>query len=417
MRDTIRFLYNGEVITEHHLDPTMNVLEYLRTRLGQTGTKEGCAEGDCGACTVVLGELEDGTLRYRAINACIVFVPVLDGKELITTESLGTPDAPHPIQKALAENHGSQCGFCTPGFVMSLYALGQSDQPPTRENVNEALAGNLCRCTGYGPIIDTAMTMAPTRATHKHIDTLKALQSDETVHLRANIHGDEKQIFIPKTEAELARLLSECPDAVLLAGGTDIGLWVNKQHRVLPTVIYLGQISSLNKIRKTDTHIRIGAGVKYSDALPLLGQFYPDMDTVMRRIGSTQIRNLGTIGGNIANGSPIGDMPPLLIAAGAELTLASLQGQRTLALEDYFIDYGQQDLRTGEYVQSITIPKPGAQQEFFAYKISKRFEQDISAVCMAMSFDLVDGICENVRIAFGGMAATPKRASTTEQAL
>lgn len=421
MRDYIQFLYNGEIIVERHIDPTQSVLEYLRTRLGQTGTKEGCAEGDCGACTVVLGEWINGQIQYRAINACIVFVPTLDGKELVSIENLGTPQNPHPIQEALAERHGSQCGFCTPGFVMSLYAMAQNPQTPSRQQVNEALAGNLCRCTGYGPIIETAMHLNP--AENPKIGEgdsavkIKTLQSDETVHLSANIYGDDKQIFIPKTQSELMKLLEKYPDAVLLAGGTDIGLWVNKQHRVISTLIFLGEIKSLGQIKTNKNEIQIGAGVKYTDALSMFEQFYPEMARVMRRIGSTQIRNVGTIGGNIANGSPIGDMPPMLIAAGADVILASANAERRIALEEFFIDYGKQDLRKGEYLKTICLPKPDKHQMFFAYKISKRFEQDISAVCMGMSFKLESGICKKVRIAFGGMAATPKRATMAQHAL
>jgi len=417
VRNHIQFLLNGEIITERHLDPTMTVLQYLRERRMQTGTKEGCAEGDCGACTVVLGELVDGKVRCRSVNTCILFMGTLDGKEIRTVESLGTPNAPHEIQKLVAEKHGSQCGFCTPGIVMSLVALQANDAPMSRDTIDEALAGNLCRCTGYGPIIDAAMAMGPEAKTNDNAALLASLQHGETVKLSANIYGIEKRFYDPKTLEELIRLVKKHPDATLLAGGTDIGLWVTKHHKTLHTIIYLGNVAELNTTAQTEDAIHIGAGVKYADAITKLGMFYPHMDTVIRRIGAAQVRNLGTIGGNIANGSPIGDMPPLLIAASAKLVLQSAKGARTISLEDYFIDYGKQDLRKGEIVKSIIVPKPNIHQNYYAYKISKRFESDISAVCMAMSFDLVDGICSTVRIAYGGMAATPKRAAASEKIL
>jgi len=417
MRDYIQFLLDGEIITERHLDPTMTVLQYLRERKMRTGTKEGCAEGDCGACTVVLGELVDGNIRSRSVNACILFMGTLDGKEIRTVESLGTPDAPHEIQTLVAEKHGSQCGFCTPGIVMSLAALQADDLPYTRKNIDEALAGNLCRCTGYGPIIDAAIAMKPSATFTNETQHLAAIQRDETMKLNANVYGKDKQFFAPKSLENLAKLVAEHPSATLLAGGTDIGLWVTKHHKILSTIIYLGDVDALNTLTQTKTSFQIGAGVKYVDAITALGTHYPDMETAMRRIGGAQIRNLGTIGGNIANGSPIGDMPPLLIAAGAKLVLRSGDAERTILLEDYFIDYGQQDLRAGEFVAQITVPKIGTHQEYFAYKISKRFESDITAVLMAMSFDKLDGICSNVRIAYGGMAATPKRATAAEKIL
>ena len=417
MRDHIQFLLNGETVTERHLDPTMTVLQYLRERRMQTGSKEGCAEGDCGACTVMLDELVDGKVRRRSVNACILFMGALDGKEIRTIESLGTPDEPHEIQKLVAEKHGSQCGFCTPGIVMTLAALQADDIPKSRDSIDEALAGNLCRCTGYGPIIDAAMAMDPKAKVEDNSARLASLQHGETIKLSANIYGIEKRFYDPKTLDELTRLITKHPDATLLAGGTDIGLWVTKHHKTLSTIIYLGNVEALNTLTEDRDVLHIGAGVKYADILNQLVALYPHMDTVMRRIGATQVRNLGTIGGNIANGSPIGDMPPLLIAAGAKLVLVGAEGERTIPLADYFIDYGKQDLRTGEFVKSITIPKPRANQNYFAYKISKRFESDISAVCMAMSFDLEDGVCTNICIAYGGMAATPKRAVASEKTL
>jgi len=417
MRDYIQFILDGEIVTEQTIDPTMTVLQYVRERKLKTGTKEGCAEGDCGACTVVMGELGDGKTRWRAVNACILFMGTLDGKEIRTVEGLGTPDAPHEIQTLVAEKHGSQCGFCTPGIVMSLAALQGGGQACNRANIDEALAGNLCRCTGYGPIIDAGMSMQNTQAIPDNDAQLKSLQHDGSVELSANIYGAQKRFYIPKTTAQLAKLVSEHPKAVLLAGGTDIGLEVTKKHKTLDCIIYLGNVPALDIITNNGDAIIIGAGVKYVDALTKLGSHYPDMDKVIRRIGGAQIRNLGTIGGNIANGSPIGDMPPMLIAAGAKLVLQMGETERTLMLEDFFLDYGQQDLRASEFVKAVIIPKPAPDQHYFAAKISKRPQSDISALLMAMSFDLGDGICTNVRIAYGGMAAIPKRAVNAETAL
>ena len=417
MRDFIRFCVNGEMFSEHHIDPSMSLLAYLRERKGLTGSKEGCNEGDCGACTVVLGELVDGRVCYRAVNACLLFMGAVDGKIITTVEGLGTPDTPHEIQSLISEKHGSQCGFCTPGFVMSLYGLSLSDLPHEQSNIEEALAGNLCRCTGYGPLIESAKAMPKSAKNRDDLSNLKAMAHDEMVELTAHIHGQARQFFIPKTLEELSGLLAKYKDATLLAGGTDIGLWVNKQHRELPVIIYLGGVEELGRLEETEESLRIGAGVRYAEALPYLGRFYPDMETVMRRIGATQVRNLGTLGGNIANGSPIGDMPPMLIAAAGKLVLQNSDKTRTIDLEDFFIDYGQQDLRVGEFVRDIIVPKPGPDQHFYSYKISKRFDSDITAVLLAISFELVAGMTRNVRIACGGMAATPKRAKAAEVAL
>lgn len=426
MSGTVRFLLDGRYHELQNPDPTKTVLNFLRYELARTGTKEGCAEGDCGACTVVLGELVDGILRYRAVNACILFVPTLDGKELITTESLKSADGtPHPVQQALIDTHGSQCGFCTPGFVMSLYALYEEGGVPDRARINDALAGNLCRCTGYGPIIDAAKRMQELRvaidadALHDRMDALKALKRHEMLKLSSKdgLTGNLKEYYAPVTIEELSNISLAYPDATYLAGGTDVGLWVTKHHKELSQVIYVGDVAELREISITDQSVEIGAGVTYSDAMEVLGKFYPDMGELIRRIGSVQIRNSGTIGGNIANGSPIGDSMPALIAAGATLTLRMGEMERTMPLEDYFIDYGKQDRMPGEFVAKISVPKPHEGQHYRAYKISKRFDQDISAVCGAFSLTLEDDLVSEVRIAFGGMAATPKRARAVEGAL
>ncbi len=423
---TIRFLLDGKLCELESADPTETVLNYLRYRAARTGTKEGCAEGDCGACTVVLGELDGDSIRYRAVNACILFMPVLDGKELITVESLRAADGSlHAVQQAMVDTHGSQCGFCTPGIVMSLFALSKKDGAADRNTIEDALAGNLCRCTGYGPIIDAAEQMQmnvsatdPSELKEK-VEALKALSRNQTLALtgKSTLTGVEKKYYAPVSIEGLAEIVEQHPDATILAGGTDVGLWVTKQHRELETVIYVGGVAELQKIEDHGDTVVVGAGVSYTDAMDTLGALYPDMGELIRRIGSVQIRNSGTIGGNIANGSPIGDSPPALIVAGASLILQGGDQERTIPLEDYFIDYDKQDLRPGEFVSKVIVPKPKNNQHFRAYKLSKRFDQDISAVCGCFSLTIEDGMVADVRICYGGMAATPKRAAQAERAI
>ena len=421
MRRKIRFVQNGKVRELTDVDPTHTLLNFLRYDDAQTGSKEGCAEGDCGACTVVLGELKDGDLSYQAVNSCIQFLPMLDGKELITIENLKSEDGHlHPVQQAMVDANATQCGFCTPGFVMSLFAETQGKNRSDLDSINNVLAGNLCRCTGYGTIISAAVAAAQ-HAPSDHMQLRKSittellteLANDDSLHL--DFGG--RQFFAPKTTDELAALCTEHPDATLLAGATDVGLWVTKMHKILPAVIYLGQVSDLQQIIKSADSLTIGAGVTYSAAWDVLAETWPDAGELVRRIASTQIRNSGTIGGNIANGSPIGDMPPALIALNATLHLQSSNGTRSLPLEDFFIEYGKQDLELGEFVASVEIPLKANNQNFKAYKISKRFDQDISALCGAFTLDLTDDQIQDIRICFGGMAGTPMRAAKTEQFL
>ncbi len=424
MRSKIRFLLGAEPRELSVSDPTMTVLDYLRGPERRTGTKEGCGEGDCGACTIVLGRLVNGRLHYEAVNACIQFLPTLDGTQLLTVEDLKQPDGTlHPVQQALVETDGSQCGFCTPGFVMSLFALYQSEAtPPGRQDIDDCLAGNLCRCTGYGPIIAAAQQMHALgnrageryqRLARETTAKLAAISDQETLCV-----GDGKRrFFAPATMDALADLVAGHPDAQILAGGTDVGLWVTKHLRKLQTIIYLGRVAKLARITETETTIEIGAGATYTAAMGLIARHYPDMGELFRRLGSVQVRNAGTIGGNIANGSPIGDSPPPLIAAGATLHLRKGPARRSLPLEDYFIGYGQQDRQPGEFVERITLPKPDPATRFRTYKISKRFDQDISAVCAAFSLRLDEDRVTQIRIAYGGVAATPKRANHAENSL
>ena len=425
MEGTVRFLLDGDLHQIKCGDPTTTLLNYLRYDIARTGTKEGCAEGDCGACTVVIGELMGDSMQYRAVNACILFLPTLDGKELLTVESLvGKDGALHPVQKALVETHGSQCGFCTPGFVMSLYALYLKGKPSSKPEIENALAGNLCRCTGYGPIIDAATRMfeigvAELPDLNAKVEMLKSIKRESTLYLAGNgpITGAEKHYYAPETITDLADTYRKIPDATILAGGTDVGLWVTKMHKELSNVIYIGDVPELKEIKDLGGHVEIGAGVSFTDAMDVLARYYPDMGEIVRRIGSVQIRNSGTIGGNIANGSPIGDSPPALIAAGAKVQLRLGTETRAMALEDFFIEYGKQDRKPGEFVEKIILPKPKSGQLYYAYKLSKRFDQDISAVCGAFSVVLEGGKVTEACLAYGGMAATPKRAAYAEAAL
>ncbi len=424
-------MLDGEIVELANVDPTRTVLQFLREDLGRTGTKEGCAEGDCGACTVALAEL-DGSgngLSLKAVNACIQFLPTLDGKELITVESLDRHGTGlHPAQQAMVEHHGSQCGFCTPGFVMSLFALYKSQRDPTRRDIDDALAGNLCRCTGYRPIVAAANAMYEIPAADD--DWLRQPHgSDQTVadrveRLRRIQHGNSLELhhgsrafFAPRTIGELAGLLDAHLDATILAGGTDIGLWVTKQHRELETLIYVGEVEGFADISESDTHLEIGGAATFSDAMPAILEHYPLLDEVLRRFASPPIRNAATLGGNVANGSPIGDSMPALMAAGASVVIRSAGGSRELALDDFYHDYQVNDLRPGEFIERIRLPLPGPGASLRCYKLSKRFDQDISSVCAAYHLELEDDCVKSIRVACGGLAATVKRAAHCEQAM
>lgn len=415
--DAVRFVLDGEVKTVRDIDPTMTILNYVRQELRRTGTKEGCAEGDCGACTVVVAALYGDGVRYRAINSCIQFVPTLDGTALITVESLKAPDGSlHPVQHAMAECHASQCGFCTPGFVMSLFALYKSEPRPSRQRINDALAGNLCRCTGYRPIIDAAERMyqdgTGPRGDDVLFERLRTIQRHDMLAIRGT-----RQYFAPTNMDDLATLVQHYPDASLLAGGTDVGLWVTKQHRELETVIYLGKVEELTRLEVTDDSVDVGAAVTITDAYDALAQHYADLGELLRRFASPPIRNVATLGGNIANGSPIGDAMPALITLGMTLVLRHGTQSRTLPLDAFYLAYRHTALAPGEFIERLRIPLLPLDRLFRTYKVSKRFDQDISAVCGAYCLTLEGDRVRDIRICYGGMAAIPKRARWCEQAL
>ena len=424
MSEPVRFVSRGQVVTVAPDVPhTMTVLEYLRTRLRRTGSKEGCAEGDCGACTVVVADAgPDGRLRHRAINACILFVHQLDGKALFTVDDLADGDRLHPVQQAMVETHGSQCGFCTPGFVMSLFAYYKNHATPDSNSLKDALAGNLCRCTGYRPILEAGAKMYVDDRNDRFAPQEAALlkQLSDLKRERMLDHSTPAGSFLaPRTAAELTETLAQLPqgESWILAGGTDVGLWVTKQHRLPRSIVYLGRVAELQQIADHGDCIEIGAGVTYTDAFASIESLHPSFARMLRRLGSTQIRNSGTIGGNIANGSPIGDSMPALIALGATLRLQSKSGIRDIPLEDFFLAYRRTALQPGEFVASVTVQKPGKSSRVGIYKLSKRFDQDISAVLAAFHVVLDGDVVKTARLAFGGMAGIPARAKKAEALL
>jgi xanthine dehydrogenase small subunit len=403
MRDTVRFTLNGTPVEVRAPDPTRTVLEWLREDRRLTGTKEGCAEGDCGACTVMV--IDPGG-QARAINSCIQFLPMIDGCALVTVEGLGGAD---PVQKELVAHHGSQCGFCTPGFVMALHAHHARGGAADAASISDAIAGNLCRCTGYGPIL---------RAGEKACSTPRpkveapAFRDDEPL----GYQHQGRSFFAPTTLDQMTQLCEAHPQAVILGGATDVGLWVTKQGRRLETIISVMRVRELREIQTT-TGIAIGAAVRYADALEALAKLHPSLKEYVRRLGAAQVRDSGTVVGNIANGSPIGDMPPVLIALGASIRLRKGAKERKLPLEQFFIAYGKQDRTPGEIVTHVDIPNLPKGAFFATEKISKRFEQDISAVSAGFMVRVEKGAIAEARLAFGGMAGVPKRAARAEAML
>ncbi len=419
MGEEIRFRLNGAEARVSEAGPGDTLLDYLRIERGLTGTKEGCAEGDCGACTVLVGRLYNDGLIYEPANACIRLLASCHGCHVVTVEHLKGPDGGlHPIQRAMVEQHGSQCGFCTPGIVMALYGLWMTNPDPSALDVETALQGNLCRCTGYEPIVKAALAAA--KAGGQARDGLNVERAEVRAQLaalageRVDVRRGEERAIAPRDVDDLAAVLLENPHAILVAGATDVGLWVTKFLRSISPGVFIGHL--MKEIVVSDAEIRIGAGVTYSEFLPVVRRTLPEAEDYLLRVGGWQVRNMGTIGGNIANGSPIGETPPLLIALGARIVLRRGDVRREMALEDFFIAYGKQDRAPAEFVETVVIPRPhGARVA--AYKVSKRAHADISAVSAGFYICETDGRIEAARIGFGGVAATPKRASRAEAAL
>jgi xanthine dehydrogenase small subunit len=420
-RKSLQFLRGGRIVRLDEFSPRGTLLDWLRLEERSTGTKEGCAEGDCGACVVVVARERDGRLIYEPVNSCITLLGQIEGAELITVENLAEDGVLHPVQEAMARQHGSQCGFCTPGIVMSLFAHYHAcDGGTSRDTLNDVLAGNLCRCTGYRPIVDAALEVcsggADDRFTRNSAARLKALRSlDDKADLFV---GNAASFFAaPASEQSLARLYAQHPDSTIVAGATDVGLWITKKLAPLEKIIHVGRVAELSSIEESPDCYTFGAIVSLARAAPILGSIDPDMAEVLRRFGSFQVRAAGTVGGNIANGSPIGDLGPMLIALGANVELRHGDRIRELPLEKFFLDYGKQDRRPGEFVRRLLVPRLPAAAHFRAYKITKRTDEDISAVLAAFCFTVDGGRIVEATVAFGGMAGIPKRANAVEESL
>ncbi len=424
MRRSIRYLSQGRVIEVADFAPATTLLDHLRLDRRRTGTKEGCNEGDCGACTVALGRLVDGRLVYEPVTACIRLLGTIDGCELVTIEDLAEGGRLHAVQEELVRLHGSQCGFCTPGIVMSLFTLYATPGPVDREAVLDRLSGNLCRCTGYRPIVEAALAACAARPDGRPDDFFAATAAETALALAALddgeevFVGDEDRFFAaPRRFETIERILEACPDAVLVAGATDVGLWITKVGCDLPRLVHVSHLDGLDRIEETDDEIVLGAAVSLEASGEVLGRLDPDIAHLFRRIAGAQVRASGTIGGNIANGSPIGDTPPVLIALGASIELVRAGRPRRLALEDFFLAYGRQDRGHDEILTRIFVPRLAPDHAFRAWKVAKRHDQDISAVLGAFRLSLDDRHITEARIAFGGMAGTPKRAEAAEAAL
>lgn len=417
----LRFFHRGEIVAVPDLPPTTTLLNWLREHARCTGTKEGCNEGDCGACTVLVGELDSqDQLSLKPVNACIQFLPTLDGKAVLTVEDLkpaGGDQPLHPVQQAMVDCHGSQCGFCTPGFVMSMTGCYERHQAagtqPTRQQLADDLSGNLCRCTGYRPILDAGQRMFELPV--QRLDSERIATALKT--LKADAALESNGFHAPRSLDALAALRAAKPEARLLAGNTDIGLWVNKQFRALGEIIYLGNVAELKTIAEADGWLEIGAGASLEDAWAALARHWPSTREMGLRFASPPIRNAGTMGGNVANGSPIGDSPPVLIALGAQIVLRHGDAQRTMLLQDFYIDYMKNHLAPGEFVQGLRIPLPQPKDVLRAYKLSKRYDSDISGLAAGLWLQLDGDVVQAARFVFGGMAAIVKRAAKAEAAV
>ncbi len=415
----IKFVWENKIFSINNPDPNETILNYIRLKLKKTGTKEGCAEGGCGACTIVLGELKNNKIIYKAINSCISFLPSLEGKQLIIVEDLVEENGDlHVVQNAMIKHHGSQCGFCTPGFVMSLFAMYKNFNSYDKEKIQDSISGNLCRCTGYRPIIDAAKSLNNVNKIDKFYknnkNTLKLLKKInlENIYLT----NRNKKYFSPKNIKELGKIISYNPKAIFLSGGTDLSLKVTKERKEINNIISLNSIKELKFIKEKNGSIQIGAGITLIEFEQFIKKYYPDFNSILKRYGSVQIRNVGTIAGNIATASPIGDTLPLLLSLDAKVILQKKLKQTVLPLNKFFISYRKTKLKKGQFIHSIIIPI-FKKNIFKAYKISKRIDDDISSVCASFNLEIINKKIKNIKIAYGGMAPIPKRAINCEKTL
>tara|TARA_B100001123_G_scaffold295134_1_gene329101 strand:- start:751 stop:2190 length:1440 start_codon:yes stop_codon:yes gene_type:complete len=415
----IDFVYQNRIFKIKNPNSNETLLNYIRTNLKKTGTKEGCAEGGCGACTVVLGELKNNEINYKAINSCIAFVPTLQGKQLILVEDLISKEGSlHPVQQAMVNYHGSQCGFCTPGFVMSLFSLFKKKSKFGNDEIKDSISGNLCRCTGYQPIIKAAKSLKNknkidefTKNKKNTINLLKKINNKSIV-----IYDKGKKYFAPKYIQELKKILKNNIDSNFLSGGTDLSLLVTKERKDINSMIYMNSINELSYIKNNNKYIEVGASTPLIELESYIKKYYPDFTKILKRYGSVQIRNVATVAGNIATASPIGDCLPLLLSLNAQVVLQGIKKTKILFLDDFFTSYRKTKLKKGQFIHSIRIPL-FKYNTFKAYKVSKRFDDDISSVCAAFNLEIVKNKFLSVRIAYGGMAATPKRAVNCEKIL
>ena len=417
--NTIQFIYNNQICSIKNPDPNKTVLDYIRNDLKKIGTKEGCAEGGCGACTVVLGELKNSKLIYKSINSCISFLPSLNGKHLILIENLmSKKNQLHPIQEAMVKFHGSQCGFCTPGFIMSLFAMYKNFKKFNNEIIEETLSGNLCRCTGYRPIIDAAKSLNNKKDNdHFKKDQIKIIKLLKKINKNEiEISYKDKKYFSPKSINSLKKIIKKNPNAHFLSGGTDLSLEVTKLRGEIKNIISLNSVKELSFVKKNKNFIEIGAGVSLYDFQNIIKSHYLDFYNILKRYGSVQIRNVGTISGNIATASPIGDTLPLLLSLDAVVKINNKSGLEIIPLNKFFISYRKTKLKKGDFVYSVKIPI-NKKNYFRAYKISKRFDDDISTVCASFNFLIKNKRIIDAKIAYGGMSEIPKRATLIEKKL
>ena len=417
--NNIEFVYQDRIFEIKNPDPNEILLNYIRTKLKKIGSKNGCSEGGCGACTVVLGEIKNNEINYQAINSCITFLPTLQGKQLILVEDLISKDGSlHPVQQAMVNYHGSQCGICTPGFVMSLFSMFKKHSKFKDDEIKDSIAGNLCRCTGYQPIIKAAKSLKNknktdhfTKNKKNTINLLKKINNKSIT-----IYNKGKKYFAPRYVQELKKILKKNINANFLSGGTDLSLSVTKERKDISSIIYMNSIKELNYIKNNNKYIEVGASTPLIELESYIEKYYPDFTKILKRYGSPQIRNVATVAGNIATASPIGDCLPLLLSLNAQIVLQDFKKSKILFLDNFFISYRKTKLKKGQFIRSIRIPLFKG-NIFKSYKVSKRFDDDISSVCAAFNLEIIKNKVQSTRIFFGGMAEIPKRAVYCEKIL